>query len=211
MDKYYGSDSVRKICMTEVGMAISNPYKGERRPGSVGLPLPNVEICLMEKGKVIVEENIPGEIMIKGPQVFTEYWGKSEITKESFVDGWFKSGDVAILEKGYFKILGRDSVDIIKSGAYKISALEIEDTLLKHPSIKECAVVGIEDNKWGEIVAVSITSAGKENLSLENLQKWSTDFLSDYKIHRKMNIVSELPKNSMGKINKHEVKKSFLN
>ena len=196
--------------MTEVGMAISNPYKGERRSGSVGLPLPNVEVCLMEKGKVIEEENIPGEIMIKGPQVFTEYWGESEITKESFVDGWFKSGDVAILEKGYFKILGRDSVDIIKSGAYKISALEIENILLKNPSIKECAVVGIEDNKWGEIVAVSITSAGKEDLSLENLQKWSTDFLSDYKIPRKMNIVSELPKNSMGKINKPEVKKSFL-
>ena len=101
-------------------------------------------------------------------------------------------------------------MDIIKSGAYKISALEIENILLKNPSIKECAVVGIEDNKWGEIVAVSITSAGKEDLSLENLQKWSTDFLSDYKIPRKMNIVSELPKNSMGKINKPEVKKSFL-
>ena len=196
--------------MTEVGMAISNPYKGERRSGSVGLPLPNVEVCLMEKGKVIEEENIPGEIMIKGPQVFTEYWGESEITKESFLDGWFKSGDIAILEKGYFRILGRDSVDIIKSGAYKISALEIENILLKNPSIKECAVVGIEDNKWGEIVAVSITSSGKEDLSLENLKKWSTNFLSDYKIPRKMNIVSELPKNSMGKINKPEVKKFFL-
>ena len=205
-----GQILLERYGMTEVGMAISNPYKGERRSGSVGLPLPNVEVCLMEKGKVIEEEDIPGEIMIKGPQVFAEYWGKPEITKESFVDGWFKSGDVAILEKGYFKILGRDSVDIIKSGAYKISALEIENILLKNPSIKECAVVGIEDNKWGEIVAVSITSAGKEDLSLENLQKWSTDFLSDYKIPRKMNIVSELPKNSMGKINKPEVKKSFL-
>jgi len=197
--------------MTEVGMAISNPYRGERRPGSVGLPLPNVEICLMDSGKVIEEENTPGEIMIKGPQVFSEYWGKPEVTKESFIDGWFKSGDVAILEKGYFKILGRDSVDIIKSGAYKISALEIEDTLLKHPSIKECAVVGIEDNKWGEIVAVSIIiSERNEDLSLEDLKKWSMDFLSDYKIPRKINIVSELPKNSMGKINKPEVKKSFL-
>ena len=205
-----GQILLERYGMTEVGMAISNPYKGERRPGSVGLPLPNVEICLMEKGKVIEEEDIPGEIMIKGPQVFAEYWGKPEITKESFVDDWFKSGDVAILEKGYFKILGRDSVDIIKSGAYKISALEIENTLLKHPSIKECAVVGIEDNKWGEIVAVSITSSGKEDLSLENLKKWSTNFLSDYKIPRKMNIVSELPKNSMGKINKPEVKKFFL-
>ena len=197
--------------MTEVGMAISNPYKGERRPGSVGLPLPKVKICLMENGKVIEEENTPGEIMIKGPQVFLEYWGEPEITKESFINGWFKSGDVAILEKGYFKILGRDSVDIIKSGSYKISALEIENALLKHPLIKECSVVGIEDKKWGEIIAVSIILARNQDLSLKDLQKWSSNFLSDYKVPRKMNIVPKLPTNSMGKINKLEVKKSFPN
>ena len=196
--------------MTEVGMAISNPLMGERRPGFVGLPLPQVKICLMDKGKVIEVEDTPGEIMIKGPQVFSEYWEEPEITKESFINGWFKSGDVAILEKGYYKILGRDSVDIIKSGAYKISALEIEDTLLKHPSINECAVVGIEDKKWGEIVAVSLTLVDQEDISIKDLQTWSSAFLSSYKIPRKMNIVSELPKNSMGKINKPEIKKSFL-
>ena len=208
--KLTGQILLERYGMTEVGMAISNPYEGERRPGSVGLPLPQVEICLMDNGEVIEKENIPGEIVIKGPQVFSGYWGEPEITKESFVNGWFKSGDVAILEKGYFKILGRDSVDIIKSGSHKISALEIENTLLKHPSIKECAVVGIEDKKWGEIVAVSITIGEKEDLSLEDLQIWSSDFLSDYKIPRKMNIVSKLPINTMGKINKPEVKKSFL-
>ena len=164
----------------------------------------------MDKGKVIEVEDTPGEIMIKGPQVFSEYWEEPEITKESFMNGWFKSGDVAILEKGYYKILGRDSVDIIKSGAYKISALEIEDTLLKHPSINECAVVGIEDKKWGEIVAVSLTLVDQEDISIKDLQTWSSAFLSSYKIPRKMNIVSELPKNSMGKINKPEIKKSFL-
>ena len=204
-----GQILLERYGMTEVGMAISNPYEGERRPGSIGLPLPNVEIRLIDNGKIIEEENTPGEIMIKGPQVFSGYWGKPVITKKSFKDGWFKSGDVAVLEKGYFKILGRNSVDIIKSGAYKISALEIENILIKHPLIKECAVVGLEDKKWGEIVAVSVTIVEKEDLSLEDLQKWSSDFLSDYKIPRKINIVSELPKNSMGKINKPEVKKSF--
>ena len=107
--------------------------------------------------------------------------------------------------------MGRDSVDIIKSGSYKISALEIEDALLKHPLIKECSVVGIEDKKWGEIIAVSIILVRNQDLSLKDLQKWSSNFLSDYKVPRKMNIVPKLPTNSMGKINKLEVKKSFPN
>ena len=193
--------------MTEIGMALSNPLNGEKRPGSVGQALPKVEICLMEENKVITEENIPGEIMIKGPQVFLEYWNQERTTKNSFFEGWFKTGDVAELVDGYYKILGRDSVDIIKSGGYKISALEIEDVLLRHPVIKECAVVGIVHQKWGEVVAVALCSS--EDLTLEEIQTWSLDFLSDYKIPRKLKILEKLPKNAMGKIVKSEIKNIF--
>ena len=193
--------------MTEIGMALSNPLNGEKRPGSVGQALPKVEICLMEDNKVITEENIPGEIMIKGPQVFLEYWNQERTTEDSFFEGWFKTGDVAELVDGYYKILGRDSVDIIKSGGYKISALEIEDVLLRHPMIKECAVVGIADQKWGEVVAVALCSS--ENLTLEEIQTWSLDFLSDYKTPRNLKILEELPKNAMGKVVKPEIKKLF--
>ena len=193
--------------MTEIGMALSNPLNGEKRPGSVGQALPKVEICLMEENKVITEENIPGEIMIKGPQVFLEYWNQERTTENSFFEGWFKTGDVAELVDGYYKILGRDSVDIIKSGGYKISALEIEDVLLRHPMIKECAVVGIADQKWGEVVAVALCSS--ENLTLEEIQTWSLDFLSDYKTPRNLKILEELPKNAMGKVVKPEIKKLF--
>ena len=193
--------------MTEIGMALSNPLNGEKRPGSVGQALPKVEICLMEENKVITEENIPGEIMIKGPQVFLEYWNQERTTEDSFFEGWFKTGDVAELVDGYYKILGRDSVDIIKSGGYKISALEIEDVLLRHPMIKECAVVGIADQKWGEVVAVALCS--RENLTLEEIQTWSLDFLSDYKTPRNLKILEELPKNAMGKVVKPEIKKLF--
>ena len=115
-----------------------------------------------------------------------------------------------MLEKGYYKILGRDSVDIIKSGGYKISALEIEDVLLKNPQIKECAVVGIEDNKWGEIVASGIVF-GNESLDIEEITKWCSNYLSDYKVPRKIMILDELPKNSMGKIIKPEIKKMLKN
>ena len=193
--------------MTEIGMALSNPLNGEKRPGSVGQALPKVEVCLMEDNKVITEENIPGEVMIKGPQVFLEYWNQKRMTEDSFFEGWFKTGDVAELVDGYYKILGRDSVDIIKSGGYKISALEIEDVLLRHPMIKECAVVGIADQKWGEVVAVALCSS--ENLTLEEIQTWSLDFLSDYKTPRNLKILEELPKNAMGKVVKPEIKKLF--
>jgi malonyl-CoA/methylmalonyl-CoA synthetase len=202
-----GQALLERYGMTEIGMALSNPLNGEKRPGSVGQALPKVEICLMEDNKVITEENIPGEIMIKGPQVFLEYWNQERTTENSFFEGWFKTGDVAELVDGYYKILGRDSVDIIKSGGYKISALEIEDVLLRHPMIKECAVVGIADQKWGEVVAVALCSS--ENLTLEEIQTWSLDFLSDYKTPRNLKILEELPKNAMGKVIKPEIKKLF--
>jgi len=202
-----GQALLERYGMTEIGMALSNPLNGEKRPGSVGQALPKVEVCLMEDNKVITEENIPGEVMIKGPQVFLEYWNQERTTKDSFFEGWFKTGDVAELVDGYYKILGRDSVDIIKSGGYKISALEIEDVLLRHPVIKECAVVGIADQKWGELVAVALCCS--ENLTLEEIQTWSLDFLSEYKIPRNLKIFEELPKNAMGKVVKTEIKKLF--
>ncbi len=202
-----GQDLLERYGMTEIGMALSNPLKGEKRPGSVGQALPEVEICLMEDNKVITEENTPGEIMIKGPQVFLEYWNQEKTTEDSFFEGWFKTGDVAELIDGYYKILGRASVDIIKSGGYKISALEIEDVLLKHPLVKECAVIGIADKKWGEVVAASIIAS--DELTLEDIQAWSLDFLSDYKIPRRLKLLEELPKNAMGKVVKPEIKKLF--
>ena len=202
-----GQDLLERYGMTEIGMALSNPLKGEKRPGSVGQVLPEVEICLMEDNKVITEENTPGEIMIKGPQVFLEYWNQEKTTEDSFFEGWFKTGDVAELIDGYYKILGRASVDIIKSGGYKISALEIEDVLLKHPLVKECAVIGIADKKWGEVVAASIIAS--DELTLEDIQAWSLDFLSDYKIPRSLKLLEELPKNAMGKVVKPEIKKLF--
>ena len=202
-----GQSLLERYGMTEIGMALSNPLNGEKRPGSVGQALPKVEVCLMEDNKVITEENTPGEVMIKGPQIFLEYWNQKRTTEDSFFEGWFKTGDVAELVDGYYKILGRDSVDIIKSGGYKISALEIEDVLLRHPMIKECAVVGIADQKWGELVAVALCCS--ENLTLEEIQTWSLDFLSEYKIPRNLKIFKELTKNAMGKVVKTEIKKLF--
>ena len=112
-----GQVLLERYGMTEIGMALSNPYVGERRPGYVGQPLPDVSVQLIdEAGAVVTEEDTPGEIRIKSPTVFREYWGNSDATTSSFKDGWFCTGDIAVIEDGYYRIMGRSSVDIIKSG-----------------------------------------------------------------------------------------------
>ncbi len=136
--------------MTEIGMGISNPYNGERRAGYIGQPLPGVDVQLFDdKHAPISAEGVAGEIRIRGDNVFLEYWDNPEATAESFRDGWFCTGDVAVIEDGYYRIMGRSSIDIIKSGGYKLSALEIEGVLLTHEDIREVAVIGVEDETWG--------------------------------------------------------------
>ncbi|MCP4438259.1 MAG: AMP-binding protein [Aureispira sp.] len=196
--------------MTEIGMALSNPYDKERRAGHVGQPLPNVQIRLVNEDGVVKAENIAGEIQIKGPNVFQEYWEKPEATKKAFTpDGWFQSGDIAMLQDGYYKILGRDSVDIIKSGGYKISALEIEDVLRKYTTVSDCAVVGIADPEWGELVVAYLVLNTNEPLEEKELKTWLKGLLPAYKLPRKFKTLSELPRNVLGKVTKNELKKMY--
>ncbi|MEM9981623.1 MAG: acyl-CoA synthetase, partial [Bacteroidota bacterium] len=182
--------------MTEIGMALSNPYIGKRVAGYVGLPLPDVAIKLVDERGNEVAQGESGEIIVKGDSVFKEYWQREEATKNAFLQGWFKTGDIAqINEEGYFKILGRQSVDIIKTGGYKVSALEIEEVLRTHPAIKECAVVGIENEEWGEVVSAAIQLHTQASLSLSKLRDWAKTLLAAYKIPRDLLIVEELPRN----------------
>jgi len=199
--------------MTEIGMALSNPLHGERRPGYVGVSLPNVEVKLVsDDGKTLASNSAqPGELYVKGPSVFTEYWRRHETTEQSFSDGWFKTGDVAIHENGYYRILGRKSIDIIKTGGYKVSALEIEEVLRTHPSVRECAVVGVEDEYWGERVCAALVLNTSKHINLDELKKWSRDKMAGYKIPKRVQIVEKLPRNTMGKVTKPEVKKLFTN
>lgn len=204
-----GQKLLERYGMTEIGMAISNLYRGERRPGSVGAPLPGVELRLkMENGPVITDENEPGEIQVRGPMVFQAYWNRPEATAETFEDGWFRTGDMAVLEAGYYRIMGRLSVDIIKSGGYKLSALEIEAALLEHPFIAECAVVGMPDDTWGEAVSAAVVLQ-KGPLDLIALREWCKERLSVYKIPQRLKVVSELPRNAMGKVTKPAVRLLF--
>jgi len=206
-----GQKLLERYGMTEIGMAISNPLRSERRPGAVGQALPGVEIRLKaENGDVITAEDTPGEIQVRGANVFTEYWGKPAATAESFeAGGWYRTGDMAVLETGYYRIMGRLSVDIIKSGGYKLSALEIEAELLDHPDISEVAVLGLPDDTWGEAVSAAVVTKNGADLALPALREWCKSRLSVYKIPQRLVLVKELPRNAMGKVTKPAVRGLF--
>ncbi len=200
-----GHTLLERYGMTEIGMGLSNPLRGERRPGCVGNPLPGVEVRLVDEHAVEVPDGTPGELEVRGPNVFTEYWQRPRETREAFRDGWFRTGDVAVVERGAYRLLGRTSVDIIKTGGFKVSALEIEEVLRTHPAIAECAVVGVDDADWGERVSAAVELKPGESLSLDELQGWAKTLLAPYKVPRALRSVAALPRNSLGKVVKPEV------
>jgi malonyl-CoA/methylmalonyl-CoA synthetase len=189
--------------MTEIGLVISNPLCGERLMGYVGKPLPGVELKLNS-----TEEN-KGELLVKGKTIFKEYFEKPEETKKSFDrEGWFKTGDFVEYDPlvDSYKILGRISMDIIKSGGYKISALEIERILLKNPKLHEVCVLGIPDEEWGQRIACLYVG---DELEFEEFKNWCKSQLATYKIPSRLKRVDSMERNAMGKINKNNMLKFF--
>ncbi|KAI9034564.1 AMP-dependent synthetase and ligase [Hyaloraphidium curvatum] len=203
-----GQRLLERYGMSEIGMALGNPLEGERVPGTVGVPFPGVRVKLasVEDGANVTDKvDTPGEILVKGDNVFVEYWKRPDATKEVFdEEGWFKTGDIAVrMPNGYFRILGRASMDIIKSGGYKISALEIEREIFDHPAVKDCAVCGIPDEEWGERVAVVMVPKEGKSISLSKLRHFLKDRLATYKLPTRMlTIEGDMPRNPMGKVNK---------
>lgn len=204
-----GQVLLERYGMTEIGMGLSNPLHGERRPGFVGRPLPGVEVQLVDEAGGIVPDGTPGEIEVRGPGVFREYWHRPEATRAAFRSGWFRTGDVAVVEDGAYRLLGRLSVDIIKSGGYKVSALEIEGAVRAHPSVADCAVIGVADAQWGQRVCAAVELRAGLALSLEELQSWVRTRLSPYKVPKDLRCVIALPRNAVGKVVKPEVSNWF--
>ncbi|XP_068385261.1 malonate--CoA ligase ACSF3, mitochondrial [Eschrichtius robustus] len=221
-----GHTLLERYGMTEIGMALSNPLTAARLPGSVGTPLPGVEVRIVseslqkdgypyvvhaegneEDTKVTPGfEEKEGELLVRGPSVFREYWDKPEETKTAFTsDGWFKTGDTAVFKDGSYWIRGRTSVDIIKSGGYKVSALEVERLLLAHPSITDVAVIGVPDVTWGQRVTAVVTLQEGHSLSHRELKEWASGFLAPYAVPSELLLVEEIPRNQMGKVNKQDL------
>uniref|UniRef100_A0A3Q2XT07 Malonate--CoA ligase ACSF3, mitochondrial n=1 Tax=Hippocampus comes TaxID=109280 RepID=A0A3Q2XT07_HIPCM len=221
-----GHTLLERYGMTEIGMALSNPLKGRRIPGAVGLPLPAVEVRIVTNNitnTTIVEGNHresqvrpgldgkEGELLVRGPSVFKEYWNKPQDTIESFTDdGWFKTGDTAVFKDGVYWIMGRTKVDIIKSGGYKISALEVERHLLAHPDILDVAVIGAPDDTWGQKVTAVVQLKEGQSLTLPDLKTWARERMAPYNVPAGLLLVDEIPRNQMGKVNKKDLLSHFF-
>jgi malonyl-CoA/methylmalonyl-CoA synthetase len=190
-------------------MALSNPLRGQRVPGSVGKPLPRVEVQLVNEDGKAVSPGTPGEIEVRGPSVFAEYWGKPDATRDAFREGWFRTGDTAVIENGVYRILGRTNIDILKTGGHKVSALEIEEALREHPAVAECAVVGIPDPEWGERVAAAVVLRGGDGLDLQALRDWARESLAPHKLPSRLLVLDALPRNAMGKTMKPAIATLF--
>ncbi|XP_062557208.1 malonate--CoA ligase ACSF3, mitochondrial [Armigeres subalbatus] len=229
-----GHNLLERYGMTEIGMAVSNPLIQDntrvRKQGCVGMPLPGVSVKIVDKehnkellleGKAnegywntatdanvvgsIEHQSIAGNIYVKGRSVFSEYWQKPEETKAEFENGWFKTGDTAEYSEGTIKILGRTSVDIIKSGGFKLSALEIETAIHEHPQTTDVAVIGLPDETWGSKVVAVISVKDPETFSIPRLLVWLEQKLPKQAIPKEVKLISEVPRNAMGKINKKEL------
>ena len=205
-----GHRLLERYGMTEIGMGLSNPLEGERRPGYVGTPLPGVEARLVDDDGQPVADGTPGRIEIRGPGVFEEYWERPDETEAAFTeDGWFRTGDQAVVERGAWRILGRSSVDILKTGGEKISALEIEDVLRTHEAVADCAVVGVPDADWGDRVCAAVVLAAGAGASAESLRAFAKARLAPYKVPKEVLLVDDLPRNAMGKVTKPQVRELF--
>lgn len=244
-----GQKILERYGQTETGgMVLSNPYfmdaNRDRMPGHVGHVVPGISVRLVKDGVVLYEftgkygegfwkssttpfnsdsiDSVTGEVHVKGPSVFNGYYKKIAETKKDFTaDNWFKTGDIATYANGIFKIEGRSSVDIIKTGGYKVSALEVESHLLEHPLISDVCVVGVSDPKWGQKVAALVvrksdgnaTTAApdtKDALSLDELREWCKTRLASYQIPSIVKQMKQIPKNMIGKPNKKEIVRDFF-
>jgi malonyl-CoA/methylmalonyl-CoA synthetase len=200
--KLFGHTILERYGMTETIMNISNPYDGERRPGSVGFPLPGVQARILNEDGQEVPDGETGELFLKGPNVFAGYWRREDATRAAFVDGWFKTGDLAQRSTdGYYTLCGRRS-DLIISGGFNIYPREIEEFLMEQPEIAEAAVAGEPDQRRGEVPVAYIVPRG-DDCDTTALEARCRENLASFKCPRRFIVVEKLPRNALGKVQKH--------
>jgi malonyl-CoA/methylmalonyl-CoA synthetase len=190
-----GQRVLERYGLTETLMNVSNPYDGERRPGTVGLPLPGVALRLASDG----------EVLVRGPSVFTGYWRDPEATTAAFdPDGWFRTGDLARFdEAGYLRIEGR-SKELVISGGYNVHPREVEEVLLTHPGVAEAAVTGTPSEEWGEVVTAWVVPDGPPPAT-DELMAFAAEHLAPYKRPRLVHYLDALPRNALGKVQRHQL------
>ncbi len=200
----FGHAPLERYGMSETLMNISNPYVGERRPGSVGLPLPGLSVRLLDPdGQPVPDEEI-GEVHLKGPNIFAGYWRREEATRAAFVDGYFKTGDIATRSRdGYYTLSGRKS-DLIISGGFNIYPREIEEFLQEQEGVAEAAVAAAPDRVRGEVPVAYIVASKADSAHLAgHLEAACRQKLASFKVPRSFIMIDKLPRNALGKVQKH--------
>ena len=195
LEEAAGVRVLERYGMTETIMLVSNPYDGERRAGTVGFPLPGVELRLAPD---------TGEVLVRGPNVFAGYWRRPEATAEAFDEnGWFRTGDLGEFdEEGYLRLRGR-AKELVISGGYNVYPREVEDALRTHPDIEDVAVTGTSDREWGEVVTAWVVAASGKTPELDDLRSHLEGVCAPFKHPRLLHLVDALPRNALGKVQKH--------
>lgn len=197
----FGHRILERYGMSETIMNISNPYWGERRAGTIGFPLPGVSAKLMDPALEPVAQGETGEVYLKGPNIFAGYWGRPEATKDAFVEGWFRTGDLGTISAdGYFTLCGRKS-DLIISGGFNIYPREIEEFLQEHSAVAEAAVVARPDKLRGEVPVAYVALLAP--VEVAELAALCREKLASFKVPREFVVVEKLPRNAMGKLQKN--------
>lgn len=204
----FGKEPVEREGMSETGMNFSNPVRGVRKPGSIGLPLPDLQVRIVDPVTLQdVEAGETGEIWLKGPAVTPGYWQKPEETAKTFEKGWFRTGDLGNVDgEGYYYLTDRIK-HIIISGGENISPKEVESVINQIEEVVESSVVGIPDKKWGEKVVAAVVLKSGADGEPQEIQNFCKQHLHDWKCPKDLVFLEELPKNTMGKVLKEEVKK----
>ena len=201
--RLFGHTILERYGMTETLMNMANPYAGERRAGSVGLPLPGVSVQLLDNDGRPVACGETGEVHLRGANIFTGYWHREEATRAAFRDGWFRTGDLARMSAdGYYTLCGRRS-DLIISAGFNIYPREIEEFLMEQPGVAEAAVTAVPDPVRGEIPVAYVVPAPNAGFNAAELMRRCRENLASFKVPRTFIQVAALPRNALGKVQKH--------
>jgi malonyl-CoA/methylmalonyl-CoA synthetase len=206
----FGQEPVEREGMSETGMNFSNPLRGKRKPGSIGYPLPDLEVRIVnpETGADVAPGHT-GEIWLKGPAVTPGYWRKPGETAAAFEQGWFKTGDLGNIDAdGYYYLTDRIK-HIIISGGENVSPKEVEIVINQIDDVIESSVVGIPDKRWGEKVVAAVVKKEDSNVTSDMIKIHCKNHLHDWKCPKEFVFVNELPRNTMGKVLKENVKNLF--
>ncbi len=205
-----GHAILERYGMTETSMLTSNPLDGERRSGTVGFALPGVDVRVVDDEGAVVSRGTVGSIDVRGPNVFSGYWRRPDLTATEFTaDGWFRTGDLGRFDdQGYLHIVGR-SKDLIISGGLNVYPKEIEDVIDRLEGVVESAVVGVPDADFGEAVVAVVVCAPGVTVDLAALRAGVRERLASFKVPKRVHVVDSLPRNAMGKVEKAVLRRRF--